>query len=95
MIFLLIFDINLFSTRQTLVPTWPVVITLCDVLFKNRIPMELGLQYSWRYWKSVQELIRESSSEIVSSEDNFIELNAIAALHVTDVVVDDSPAVGL
>ena len=23
---------------------------------KNRDPMELGLQYSWRYWESVQRL---------------------------------------
>ena len=48
-------------------PTWPVVISLCDVLFKNRIPMELGLQYSCRYWKSVQELILELGSENLSN----------------------------
>lgn len=71
-------------------PTWPVVISLCDVLFKNRIPMELGLQYSWRYWKSVQELIRKSSSEFISSERSLSELNAIEDWYATDVLVDDS-----
>jgi hypothetical protein len=45
---------------QILRPTWPVVITLTDVILKNREPMELGLQYSWRYWKSVQEAMGES-----------------------------------
>lgn len=38
------------------------MITLTDVLLKNREPMELGLQYSWRYWKSVQEAIAESEN---------------------------------
>ena len=46
-----------------LVPTWPVVITLTDVLMRNRDPMELGLQYSWRYWKSVQDLNSEGHSD--------------------------------
>ena len=52
--------------------------------------MELGLQYSWRYWKSVQELIRKSSSEFISSERSLSELNAIEDWYATDVLVDDS-----
>lgn len=48
-------------------PTWPVVITLTDVLLRNREPMELGLQYSWRYWKSVQE--SAADSEIANANE--------------------------
>ena len=31
---------------------------------KNRDPMELGLQYSWRYWKSVQRLNAQTDGEV-------------------------------
>lgn len=34
-------------------PTWPVVILKCDCEFRNHEPMEVGLQYSWRYWQAV------------------------------------------
>lgn len=37
---------------QALRPTWPVVIFNKDVLLMNKEPMEVGIQYSWSYWKS-------------------------------------------
>lgn len=40
---------------QKLVPTWPLVITLRDLLLQNSDPMEVGIQYSWKYWKAIQE----------------------------------------
>ena len=38
-----------------LAPSWPVVITTCDVRFTNREPMEVGLKYGWWYWKCARE----------------------------------------
>jgi hypothetical protein len=40
---------------QKLVPTWPLVITLRDLLLQNSDPMEVGIQYSWKYWKAIQD----------------------------------------
>jgi hypothetical protein len=37
---------------QKLKPTWPVIVFKQDVLFLNKEPMEIGLQYSWSYWIS-------------------------------------------
>eukprot|EP00596_Hydrurales_sp_CCMP1899_P004199 CAMPEP_0119034944 /NCGR_PEP_ID=MMETSP1177-20130426/1954_1 /TAXON_ID=2985 /ORGANISM="Ochromonas sp, Strain CCMP1899" /LENGTH=253 /DNA_ID=CAMNT_0006992783 /DNA_START=249 /DNA_END=1010 /DNA_ORIENTATION=+ len=48
-------------TDQVLSPTWPVVITLKDILLTNKEPMEVGLQYGWNYWKSVIELMSLNS----------------------------------
>jgi hypothetical protein len=39
-------------------PTWPVVIFNKDILFTNKEPMEVGIQYSWSYWKNHRELRR-------------------------------------
>ena len=33
-----------------LVPSWPVVILKRDVRFTNHDPMEVGIQYGYRYW---------------------------------------------
>lgn len=41
--------------EQALRPTWPVVIFNKDVLLTNKDPMEVGIQYSWSYWKSHRE----------------------------------------
>ena len=81
------FPVIFLSFEQTLIPTWPVVITLCDVLLKNRIPMEMGLQYSWRYWKSVQELNVESNSPNFPGETIINELENIET--VPEIDLDD------
>lgn len=31
-------------------PTWPVVILSRDVAFSNAMPMEVGVNYGWKYW---------------------------------------------
>lgn len=36
-------------------PTWPVVVFKEDTIFRNREPMEIGIQYSWSYWKAVRD----------------------------------------
>lgn len=47
------FDVN----KSKFVPTWPVVILAKDVKFANRdAPMEVGIQYSWRYWEAARAL---------------------------------------
>jgi len=38
---------------ESLVPTWPVVVTRKDVRFLNTLPMEVGLQYGFNYWDAV------------------------------------------
>ena len=37
---------------QALVPSWPVVFTRRPVAFTNSEPMEIGISYGHRYWKS-------------------------------------------
>ena len=44
-------------------PSWPVVVTLGDVHFTNKEPMEVGLQYSWKYWAAARSL-REEQEDI-------------------------------
>eukprot|EP00597_Dinobryon_sp_UTEXLB2267_P009178 CAMPEP_0170085188 /NCGR_PEP_ID=MMETSP0019_2-20121128/20140_1 /TAXON_ID=98059 /ORGANISM="Dinobryon sp., Strain UTEXLB2267" /LENGTH=271 /DNA_ID=CAMNT_0010301537 /DNA_START=84 /DNA_END=899 /DNA_ORIENTATION=+ len=44
--------------QKMLVPTWPVVILNRDLRFVNKEPMELGIQYSWRYWMASRALQR-------------------------------------
>jgi len=41
--------------NDILVPTWPVVVLHRDVNFRNKIPMEVGIHYSWRYWTAFRE----------------------------------------
>lgn len=36
-------------------PTAPVVILSQDVKFTNTLPMEVGIQYSWRYWLATMQ----------------------------------------
>jgi hypothetical protein len=43
-------------------PSWPVVIVAKDVRFTNKVPMEVGIHYSWRYWLAAR-LIKESTEE--------------------------------
>ena len=38
------------------VPTWPVLMTTRDIVLKNLEPMEIGLQYSWKYWQAALAL---------------------------------------
>lgn len=35
------------------VPTWPVVVIKQDVRLLNTLPMEVGLQYGFKYWDAV------------------------------------------
>jgi hypothetical protein len=46
-------DIN---TEGDFEPTWPVLITTRDILLTNDRPMEIGLQYSWKYWAAARAL---------------------------------------
>ena len=46
------------SEEMTLIPTWPVVVTSAELILssdKNRVPMELGMRYSLRYWNSYKK----------------------------------------
>ena len=38
-----------------LVPTWPVVVARKDVRLLNSVPMEVGLQYGYKYWDAVRQ----------------------------------------
>lgn len=45
------------NEQGQLTPTWPVVVTKDDVLLTNaKFPLEVGIQYSWRYWEAVRAL---------------------------------------
>ena len=51
------------NEQGQLAPTWPVVVLLRDALFTNVEPMEVGLQYSWRYWDAQRILDAEEAEE--------------------------------
>eukprot|EP00984_Skeletonema_dohrnii_P030594 scaffold22203_cov78-Skeletonema_dohrnii-CCMP3373.AAC.1 len=38
------------------VPTWPVVVTKQDIRLLNTVPMEVGLQYGFKYWNAVSQV---------------------------------------
>jgi hypothetical protein len=38
-----------------LVPTWPVVILSRNVAFTNSQPMEVGVNYGWKYWEETRK----------------------------------------
>lgn len=40
---------------QRLVPTWPVVVFVKDVIIRNHEPIEVGLEYGWAYWLGKKE----------------------------------------
>lgn len=46
---------------RLLVPTYPVIITMRDILFKNLEPMEVGLSYGWGYWQ--QTMLQEKDTK--------------------------------
>jgi hypothetical protein len=48
----LIWRLDLDTTKNILVPTWPVVVAKQDFRLCNTVPMEVGLQYGFQYWKS-------------------------------------------
>ena len=48
----LVWRLDFDQTSKRLFPLWPVLITRKDLRFKNKMPMELGLHYSWRYWEA-------------------------------------------
>ena len=50
-------------------PSWPVVVTLGDVHFTNKEPMEVGLQYSWKYWAAARALREEQEQEQREQEE--------------------------
>ena len=41
------------TDRGCLVPTWPVVALGQDLRLCNKEPMEVGIQYGWRYWDAL------------------------------------------
>lgn len=43
------------ENREMLVPTWPVVVAKNDCRFLNSIPMEVGLQYGYKYWEAAEK----------------------------------------
>jgi hypothetical protein len=52
-----------------LIPTYPVVMTSRDILLSNDMPMEVGLQYGFRYWqqtilKQQKEKLQEGESKV-------------------------------
>ena len=54
--------------NDILVPTWPVVVLHKDVSFRNRMPMEVGIHYSWRYWTAYRENAVGSDSHLEAIE---------------------------
>ena len=58
----IVWRLELDLKKKQLIPTWPVVICLCDVILRNYQPMEVGLEYGWKYWKSAMEKIDKSNS---------------------------------
>lgn len=42
-----------------LIPTWPVVVNTKSLVFTNPAPMELGLEYNYRYWAAAELKERE------------------------------------
>jgi hypothetical protein len=42
-------------------PSWPVVVTNKDVELTNELPMEVGIEYSWRYWDAVRKKEEEGN----------------------------------
>ena len=52
---------------DTLHPSWPVVIVNKDLKITNTIPMEVGVTYSFRYWKAAAMASKSSSSSSTTS----------------------------
>lgn len=50
-------------------PTWPVVILNRDLRLTNKEPMEVGIQYSWRYWLAARELAKEQMQRLPAVEE--------------------------
>jgi hypothetical protein len=51
----LVWRLSIEENGDNLVPTWPVVIAKTDCRFLNSVPMEVGLQYGYKYWKAVEK----------------------------------------
>ena len=56
---------------DTLHPSWPVVIVNKDLKITNTFPMEVGVTYSFRYWKAAAMASKSSSSSSSSSPSSF------------------------
>ena len=51
--------------KKVLAPSWPVMILSKDVCFTNREPMEIGLEYSYKYWMNYdQGLVKYSTNTV-------------------------------
>jgi hypothetical protein len=46
----LVWRVDMNSSEDIFEPSWPLLMTTRDITFTNRDPMEIGLQYSWKYW---------------------------------------------
>jgi len=55
---------------DTLHPSWPVVIVNKDLKITNTIPMEVGVTYSFRYWKAAMAS-KSSSSSTTTTTSSF------------------------
>jgi hypothetical protein len=55
--------------ENRIVPTWPIVMFNKDVQITNHEPMEIGMEYSWGYWKPHK--IESISSNLSDLERTF------------------------
>ena len=46
---------------DVLIPTWPVVIVNKDIKIRCKEPMEIGVSYSFRYWKAATAALNSSA----------------------------------
>ena len=55
--------------KKVLAPTWPVMILSKDVRFSNTEPIEIGLEYSYRYWLNYDKgLVQYNSNSSIEQE---------------------------
>jgi len=48
----LVWRMEVNETEEALTPSWPVVFLQRSIAFTNTEPMEVGISYGYRYWKS-------------------------------------------
>ena len=60
---------QLVEMKKVLAPSWPVMILSRDVRFSNREPMEIGLEYSYKYWMNYdQGLVKYNTKKTVQTD---------------------------
>ena len=48
-------------------PSWPVVILNRDVRFTNAYPMEVGIHYSWNFWRAALSKVGQKQNLLVET----------------------------